>query len=81
MKLYNMRDNSEICSFNESQLDFLKKNLLKDGESDEDFYINLSNYQLLKDNAETEDENRLVEEIKRVIDDGMGKGGLDIYYE
>ncbi|MDH4128038.1 MAG: hypothetical protein OEV44_04755 [Spirochaetota bacterium] len=81
MKIYNMRNNKEIASINKIQLDFLKKNLLKNGESDEDFYITNKSITILTENAVSEEEKEIVESLKTALINELGKAGMDIYYE
>lgn len=76
-----MRNNKEIASINKIQLDFLKKNLLKNGESDEDFYITNKSITILTENAVSEEEKEIVESLKTALINELGKAGMDIYYE
>ncbi len=81
MKLYNMRNNEELCPFNEKLLAFLSKHLLKEGESNEDFFVNFDNLKILGENAKGEEEKNLVTTLKGTLEKEVGQSGIDIYYE
>ncbi|GMT48944.1 MAG: hypothetical protein IEMM0008_0483 [bacterium] len=81
MKLYNMRNNEELGPFDEKLLAFLSKYLLKEGESDEDFFVHFDNLKVLKKNAKGEEEKELVTILKETLEKEVGQSGIDIYYE
>ncbi len=76
-----MRNNEELGPFNEGLLEFLSEHLLKEGESDEDFFITFDNLRILDENAQGEEEKDLVTVLKAALEKEVGQSGLDVYYE
>ncbi len=76
-----MRNNEELYTINNHLLNFLKEHLIKEGESDEDFFISFSNISLLEEKSHTDQEKEMVSILRRALEGEIGQSGMDIYYE